>query len=200
MRWPRWFVIYPRECAMHGCIQVACFGGYLCVFPPIRAFGIWWPCHAYWSPNGTPWHHRMVPLIHSQRPTTCSCGAPDCPIPAESIAEVQAHLTEETLERIAWYCRQASQGPTQVIQVPRDYDPVDWCREALLYSTRGETYGVALGTVDEIMERGACMTAFTGNGSQSKANADFYMLCHTAVPLLVDEVRRCWAAAREAQS
>lgn len=107
------------------------------------------------------------------------------------------HLTEEDLERIAWYCQHASQGPTQVIQVPPEWDPADWCRDALLSRLQKEAYGVAVGTAETIMEQGARMTAFTGNGSQSHANANFYMMCHSAVPVLVREVLRCWAALAE---
>ena len=99
-------------------------------------------------------------------------------------------LTEEDLERISWYAAQASQPPVCVIQVPDNYDPTEWFHDALLQTVGEEVYGVALGTPEDVENSVALMTALTGNGSESLANANFYMVCHTAVPLLVEEVRR----------
>jgi len=73
--------MYPRDSAMHGAIEIRCFGGWLVVFPPVRAFGIRQQWRAYWSPNATPWHHGMVPLFRSRRPVDCSCEESTCPIP-----------------------------------------------------------------------------------------------------------------------
>lgn len=108
-------------------------------------------------------------------------------------------LTDDTLNQIAWYCAQASPGPVQVMQVPDSDDPIDWVTDALLYGVQQTAYGVALGTPEEIMEGGARMTAFTGNGPTSLANANFYMLCHSAVPILIAEIRRVWAAQEGAE-
>ena len=100
-------------------------------------------------------------------------------------------LTEEMLERIAWYASQASPPPVCVIQVPDGSDPIDWCTDALLRTVGTKTYGVALGNPGDVAESGeAILTAMTGNGTASQDNANFYMLCHSAVPLLVAEVRR----------
>ncbi len=99
-------------------------------------------------------------------------------------------LTDADLDSIVWYAAQASQPPVAVIQVPDDYDPVDWCRDALLMTVGDTAYGVAVGAPADIENGAALMTAFTGNGTASLANANFYMLCHTAVPLLVAEIRR----------
>jgi hypothetical protein len=102
----------------------------------------------------------------------------------------EAILSEEALERIGWFAAQASQPPVSVIQVPDDYDPVEWCQDALLRTVGERCYGVALGTAETVQGGVALMTAFTGNGSASLANANFYMLCHTAIPLLIEEIRR----------
>jgi hypothetical protein len=99
-------------------------------------------------------------------------------------------LPEHVLERIAWYAKQASATPVHVIQMPEDADPAQWCKEALLKTVGQTVYGVSVGTREEITTRGALLTAITGNGSESHANANFYMLCHTAVPMLVAEIRR----------
>jgi hypothetical protein len=99
-------------------------------------------------------------------------------------------LPDHVLERIAWYAKQASQPPVHVIQVPENVDPVRWCEDALLQSVGQTVYGVSVGTQEEIETRGAFMTAITGNGLQSHANANFYTLCHTAVPMLIAEIRR----------
>lgn len=99
-------------------------------------------------------------------------------------------LTETDLKSISWYAAQASQPPVCIIQVPDDYDPTVWFREALLQSVGEKVYGVALGEESGIEEKPAMMTAITGNGVASLANANFYMLCHRAVPLLVAEIRR----------
>ena len=73
--------IYSRDSAMHGAFALACWGGQLVVFPPVRSWGHRQRTRAYWSPNGTPWHHGLVPLLRARRPTACVCGEPDCPIP-----------------------------------------------------------------------------------------------------------------------
>ena len=109
-------------------------------------------------------------------------------------------LTEELLERIAWYARQASPPPVQVIQIPDDCDPLDWIADCLAKTVGDTVYGVAMGTPEEMAEQGAIVTALTGNGSAARANANFYMLCHTAVPLLVAEVRTLWAAERQTRA
>src|SRR2546430_2751899 len=93
----------------------------------------------------------------------------------------QPLITEEMLERIAWYAIHASKPPVCVIQVPDGYDPIEWYADALQRTVGNKTYGVALGNPDDIAERGeAILTAMTGNGSASRDNANFYMLCHTA--------------------
>lgn len=74
--------ISPRDCAMHGAVELACFGGWLVVFPPVTACGVRRYFHAYWSPNATPWHHGMRPLWRVPRPKFCACGEVACPIPA----------------------------------------------------------------------------------------------------------------------
>jgi hypothetical protein len=103
-------------------------------------------------------------------------------------------LPDHVLERIAWYARQASQPPVHVIQVPEDVDQAHWCEDAL-FATAGQTvYGVSVGTQEDIETRGALVTAITGNGRESHANANFYTLCHTAVPMLIAEIRRLRAA------
>jgi hypothetical protein len=99
-------------------------------------------------------------------------------------------LPEHVLERIAWYAQQASQPPVHVIQVPEDQDPVQWFADAFLLTVGATVYGVAIGTREEIETSGAVMTAITGNGLASHANANFYTLCHTAVPMLITEIRR----------
>jgi hypothetical protein len=73
--------IYPRASAMHGAWELWCFGGYLLVFPPVRSCGERQRLRAYWSPNATPWHHGMVPLWGTRKPTDCSCDEPGCPMP-----------------------------------------------------------------------------------------------------------------------
>jgi hypothetical protein len=107
-----------------------------------------------------------------------------------SSLETPEVLPEHVLERIAWYAKQASQPPVHVIQVPDDTDPVGWCADALLRTVGQTVYGVSMGTREEIETRGALMTALTGNGLKSHANANFYVLCHTAVPMLIAEIRR----------
>jgi hypothetical protein len=84
-------IIYPRNSAMHGCWELACFEGYLCVFPPVYAFGVWRRCHAYWSPNATPWHHGMRPLFRTNRPLSCVCGEPECPCPPQPAFPEKEH-------------------------------------------------------------------------------------------------------------
>ena len=77
--------IYPTNCAMHGAVEIKCFGGWLVFFPPIKSFGEWQKLRCYWSPNATPWHHDMVPIICTKYPMDCSCGAMDCPIPRQAV-------------------------------------------------------------------------------------------------------------------
>jgi hypothetical protein len=103
-------------------------------------------------------------------------------------------LPDHVLQRIAWYAKQASQPPVHVIQVPEDVDLAQWCADALLRTVGQTVYGVSVGTQEEIETRGAVMTAITGNGRESHANANFYTLCHTAVPMLIAEIRRLRAA------
>lgn len=107
-------------------------------------------------------------------------------------------LPEHVLERMAWYAQQASQPPVHVVHIPDEDDPVAWFQEALLKTLGDRVYGVSLGTSEEIEAHGAVLTAITGNARESHANANFYMLCHTAVPLLIEEIRRLRAAQGEA--
>lgn len=83
--------IFPRDCAMHGAWELACFGGYLVFFPPVKSFGTRQRLHAYWSPNATPWHHGMKPLIGYRRAVRreCVCGESDCPCPQQPAVEVE---------------------------------------------------------------------------------------------------------------
>lgn len=117
---------------------------------------------------------------------------PDDPASPELAADL---LPEHVLQRIAWYARQASAPPVHVIQMPEEADPAQWCEEALLKTVGQAVYGISVGTREEIQTRGALLTAITGNGRDSHANANFYMLCHTAVPMLIAEIRRLRAAA-----
>ena len=110
----------------------------------------------------------------------------------------QQSVTEDMVERIAWYAQQASQPPVCVIQLPEKEDPVTWFQEALLKTVGTCVYGVALGNPSDVEGQDAIVTALTGNGSTSLANAEFYMLCHTAVPLLIAELRRLWAREKGA--
>jgi hypothetical protein len=73
--------IYPKDSAMHGAWELRCFAGWLVLFPPVYACGERQRFRAYWSPNATPWHHRMVPLWGTRKPADCSCGEPGCPTP-----------------------------------------------------------------------------------------------------------------------
>lgn len=79
--------IYPCNCAMHGAVEIKCFGGWLVVFSPVTSFGVRRRWTAYWSPNGTPWHHGMVPLVRSRRSIDCSCGESGCPKPRQMATE-----------------------------------------------------------------------------------------------------------------
>lgn len=81
--------IYPRDCAMRGAWELTCFGGYLVLFPPVRSCGQRQRLRAYWSPNGTPWHHRMRPLVRAKRASTCSCGEATCPCPSQPASETE---------------------------------------------------------------------------------------------------------------
>ena len=82
----RWWR-YPNDSAMHGAWELRCFGGYLVVFPPVRSFGQRQRLRAYWSPNATPWHHGMVPLVRLRRSVDCACGETTCPCPVVRIVE-----------------------------------------------------------------------------------------------------------------
>jgi hypothetical protein len=88
--------VYERNCAMYGCLELRCFGGWLCVFPPVFACGQWRTLRAYWSPNGTPWHHGMRPLIRARRSRECPCGAPDCSQP-QAVFEEEQHAEARSL-------------------------------------------------------------------------------------------------------
>ena len=109
-------------------------------------------------------------------------------------------MTEEDLARIAWYTQQASPPPVTVMHIPAGDDPLAWFADCLAQSVGETVYGIALGAPEDVEEKNAIITAFTGNGTHSLANANFYMLCHTAIPLLIAEVRRLWARQKEPQS
>lgn len=102
---------------------------------------------------------------------------------------MEQSMTDDMLEEIAWYAARASQSPVAVIQLPPERDPVEWIQDCLAKSIGQTVYGVALGSPEEAMEE-AVVTAITGNGVASLANANFYMMCHTVVPLLIEEIRR----------
>jgi hypothetical protein len=106
-------------------------------------------------------------------------------------------LTTDDLSRILTYAQNASPAPVSVIQVPDDQDPCAWFADALAQTVGTTVYGVALGDAEDIEGQGAIFTAFTGNGAHALANANFYALCHTAVPLLVAEVQRLRARMEE---
>jgi hypothetical protein len=110
--------------------------------------------------------------------------------------DVQEPLTPETLDAIADFAALASPPPVSVIVLPDDWDPGAWCADALAKTVGERCYGVALGTPEMVEDQEAVMTAVTGNGRSSLANANFYMLCHTAVPLLIAEIRRLWEQTR----
>jgi hypothetical protein len=49
------FTLYARETAMHGALNVFVPRvGYICVKPPTKSFGVWWPWYFYVSPDATP--------------------------------------------------------------------------------------------------------------------------------------------------
>lgn len=106
---------------------------------------------------------------------------------------VHTPLVAEDLWLIMHYYKAASQPPVSTILLPDDEDPVEWFRDCLSKNMHQEVYGVAMGTPDALEGQEALVTALTGNGPKSKANADFYALCHTAIPALVAEIRRLWA-------
>lgn len=107
-------------------------------------------------------------------------------------------MTHDDFETIAAYYHAASPPPVAVIRLPEQEDALDWVRDCLQKNSRDEVYGVAL--LGEDGEPGLT-TALTGNGPTSLANAEFYMLCHTAIPALLEEVRRLrqGETAREVQ-
>lgn len=46
---------YALDTAMHGAIDIKIFDfGYLCIKPPTRSFGAWWPWYIYFSRDATP--------------------------------------------------------------------------------------------------------------------------------------------------
>lgn len=90
--------VYPKDSAMHGCWEVRCFGGWLCVFPPVMAFGARRGVRAYWSPNATPWHHRARHLWRSRPSMDCSCGEVACTKPRIPALDALHALHCHTLE------------------------------------------------------------------------------------------------------
>lgn len=40
--------------AMHVTLQIHTKRGWLCIHPPVRCFGRWWPWYVYLSPDATP--------------------------------------------------------------------------------------------------------------------------------------------------
>jgi hypothetical protein len=137
-------------------------------------------------------HEEGTTFVLDMQGVALRAEAPPPDDPATGVSH--APLPDHVLERIAWYAKQASQPPIHVIQVPEDVDQAHWCEDALFATAGQPVYGVSVGTQAEIETRGACVTAITGNGLQSHANANFYTLCHTAVPMLIAEIRRLRAA------
>lgn len=82
--------IFARDCGMWGAWELRCFGGWLVVFPPVKAFKVRRKLRAYWSPNATPWHHGLRPFIRAKKSLDCSCGARDCPCPREVAECIEA--------------------------------------------------------------------------------------------------------------
>jgi len=70
---------FPIDSAMKGAAEFRLFGGWVVLFPPVRAFGKWQPCQGYWSPNATPWHHAARKLFGRGRVVDNSCVcSPEC--------------------------------------------------------------------------------------------------------------------------
>ena len=107
-------------------------------------------------------------------------------------------LSEADLQMIMDVCGAATPAPVSTIILPPTADPIAWFRESLEYSPQVEVFGVATGTPEDIAGgvESAC-TAYTGNGPTSHANADFYAMCHCAIPALVEEIRRLRRDLRE---
>lgn len=52
--------LYSLRCAMHGAVNIDTRWGYLCLKPPTKAWGKWWPWYVYLSPNATPWGATFI--------------------------------------------------------------------------------------------------------------------------------------------
>lgn len=63
---------YGRN-AMHWAVNISTRWGYLCLRPPFRCFGRWWPVYAYLSANATPWHHTARGWGRELTPQDCVC-------------------------------------------------------------------------------------------------------------------------------
>jgi hypothetical protein len=107
-------------------------------------------------------------------------------------------MTHEALDQILALAAAASPPPVALMRIPDDYPPIDWIADCLNRSTRREVWGVVLDTLTATEE--GVPTAITGNGPTSQANAEFYVMCHTAVPLLVAECRRLHGIALAAET
>ena len=100
-------------------------------------------------------------------------------------------LTDDDLRTIAAIWAAATPPPVATVMLPLTDDPVESFRASLSYSTQAQTYLVATGTPEGLMQGDEYLvTAYTGDGPTSHANADFYVMCHTAIPALIEEVRR----------
>ena len=81
----------------------------------------------------------------------------------------------------------ATPAPVEPFHISRDRDPIQWIIDCYSKNMQTDVYGVAMAPVKE--EKEAVVTALTGNGPTSLANARFYAMCHEVIPFLTRESR-----------
>ena len=106
-------------------------------------------------------------------------------------------LPEASLLQIMALWGAATPAPVTVIMLPEDRDPVDWYRDCLAKNIHTVVYGVAVGTPESVEGQDAVVTALTGNGPRSQANATFYAMCHEVIPRLVKTLEQTRYHLRE---
>lgn len=104
--------------------------------------------------------------------------------------------TDDELAAIEARAKAASQGTTGVGVAARDDDAAEWFAEKLSHG-KGDIFCVYLGDAAE-----GVVTAITGNGPTSEANAKFYKHAHADIPRLLERTKQAESAlaAERAQS
>lgn len=92
-------------------------------------------------------------------------------------------LTNEQIEDIRTCYAAATQAPVEPFHIPADCNPLGWITDCYAKNMQSDVYGVAIAPA----EKETVVTAMTGNGPTSLANARFYAMCHEVVPLFLED-------------